>query len=137
MKNGLKLWKTPIDEKLWNDPLSDWLDVFFERPSYIERSYRKSNVITNDDDYRVQMAVPGLSKDDVKITITDSVMTITHEKKETDNETFYFTNSFKREYTLPNDCNENEITSKLENGILEIVIPKDKKKIKERYIEIT
>ena len=80
--------------------------------------------------------MPGLSKDEVKISVNDSVISISHEKEKTDDKTFYFTSSFKKEYSLPDDCDEENISSKLENGILEIVIPKFKKKSNERFIEI-
>jgi len=112
------------------------IDRFFETPSFVERGYKRSNIATTDEDYRIQLAVPGLSKDDVKISVDDSVITISHEKKETDDKTYYFTSTFKKEYSLPYDCEEDNIVSKLENGVLEITIPRIKKKNSERLIEI-
>lgn len=133
---SLKLWKEPLEDKFWSDPFSGMIDLFFERPSFIEKVYKRSNVAATDEDYRIQLAVPGLSKDDVKISVDDSVISISHEQKETDDKTYYFTSSFRKEYSLPYDCEEDNITSKLENGILEIVIPRSKKKSSERLIEI-
>jgi len=130
---NLRLWKEPF----WNEPIfNDVLDLFYETPSFIDKSFKKSNIVTNEQDYRIQVAVPGLTKEDVKIAVNNSVITITHEKKETDDKTFYFTSSFKKQYTLPEDCSEDKITSTMENGILEVTIPRTKKKVKERYIEI-
>lgn len=129
MNNGLM--------RLWRDPFfSDIVDIFNETPIFVERSLRKSNVVTNENDYRVQIAVPGLTKEDIKISIENSIIKITHEKKETDNETFFFTNSFEKSYRLPDDIEEGKIEGKIENGILEIVIPRNKKKVKEKFIEI-
>lgn len=136
MKKELKLRENLFNDKLWYNPFSEWLGDFFDKPSYVEKLYMKSNIVTNDDDYRIQLAVPGISKDEIKISIEDSILTISHEKNETDNQTFYFTNTFKCKYSLPVNCKEDEITSKLENGVLEIIIPMEKKKIKERYIKI-
>lgn len=130
---NLRLWKEPF----WNEPIfNDVLDLFYETPSFIDKSFKKSNIVTNEQDYRIQVAVPGLTKEDVKIAVNNSVITITHEKKETDEETFYFTSSFKKQYTLPEDCNVDKITSTMENGVLEVTIPRTKKKVTERYIEI-
>lgn len=132
----LRLWKEPFEDKIWNDPITSMIDRFFESPSFIERGYKRSNVLTTDNEYKIQLAVPGLTKEDVKIGIDDSVITISHEKEQTDDKTFYFTSSFKKEYSLPDDIDDEKISSKIENGILEIIIPRIQKKRNERYIEI-
>jgi HSP20 family protein len=122
--------------RLFRDPfITDMIDLFYETPSFIERSIKRTNIITNDTDYRVQIAVPGLSKEDIKITIKDSVLSVVYENEKED-ENLYFTTSFKKAYTLPDDADEKNITGKSENGILEIVIPRIKKKTNERIIEI-
>ena len=122
--------------KLFRDPFfSDMAELFYEMPSFIERSIKKTNVITNDEDYRVQSAVPGLSKDDIKITIKNSVLTISYENEKED-EGSYFTASFKKSYTLPDDVDDKNISGKVENGILEVIIPRVKEKSNERIIEV-
>lgn len=132
----LRLWKEPFEDKVWNDPFISMIDRFFESPSFIDRGYKRSNILTTDDEYKIQLAVPGLTKEDVKIGIDGSVITISHEKEQTDDKSFYFTSSFKKEYQLPEDIDDEKIYSKLENGILDITIPRTKKKKNERYIEI-
>lgn len=135
---SLKLWKEPYEDRIWNDPFVNIIDRFFDTPSFIERGYSKrSNILTTDNEYKIQLAVPGLTKDDVKISIEDSVITIFYDKKETDDESYYFTSSFKKQYSLSDDSDDENITSKLENGILEIIIPRNqKKKMNERFIEV-
>ncbi|HUU87926.1 MAG TPA: Hsp20/alpha crystallin family protein [Candidatus Glassbacteria bacterium] len=123
--------------KLFSDPFfTDVVDLFYETPSFIERSVKRTNIINGDNEYRVELAVPGLDKEDIEIKVKDNILTISHEKEETDDKTFYFTNSFTKEYTLPDDSDVKGITATVENGILAATIPKDKKKIKERVIEI-
>jgi len=123
--------------KLWKDPFfSDMIDLFNETPGFIDRSFKRSNIEINENDYRIQIAVPGLTKEDIKISVDNSVIKISHEKKETDDKTFFFTTSFEKEYRLPDDIDDKKIDGKIENGILEIVIPKDKKKVNQRFIEI-
>jgi HSP20 family protein len=123
--------------KLWKDPFfADMVDLFNETPSFVDKSLRRSNVVTNEEDYRIQVAVPGLTKEDVKISVDNSIIRISHEKQETDNETFFFTNSFEKTYRLPGDVDEKKIEGKIENGVLEVVLPRSKKKLTERTIEI-
>lgn len=114
-----------------NDPFFTDIVNFFETP----RGIKRTNFVENDDDYRLEIAVPGLTKDDIEINLDDSILTISHEKKEED-DGFYFTNSFEKRYTLPNDVNAKGIAAKIENGVLVATIPKDKKKIKQRLIPI-
>jgi len=79
--------------------------------------------------------VPGISKDEIKITVKDSVLNISYENEKED-ENSYFTSSFKKAYTLPNDVDEKNIKGKIENGVLEVIIPRSKKKVNERNIVI-
>jgi len=123
--------------KLWKDPFfTDMIDIFNETPSFVDRSFKRSNIVTNKEDYRVQIAVPGLTKEDVKISVDNSIIKISYEKKETDDQTFFFTSSFEKSYRLPDDIEEDKIEGRIENGILEVVIPRNRKKIKEKFIEI-
>ena len=109
---SLKLWKEPIEDKFWNDPFAGMIDLFFERPSFVEKVYKRSNIATTDEDYRIQLAVPGLSKDDVKISVDNSVISISHEKKETDDTNHLFHQSTHlyficKVHTLPNNYRAN------------------------------
>ena len=121
---------------LKKDSFVDIWDSFFYSPVICEKNHKTSNVINNENDYRLQLAVPGLSKEDVKISVVNGVISMNYENSETDNKTFSFTKSFKREYTLPDDVDDKNITGKIENGVLEITMPKSKKKLSERLIPI-
>lgn len=121
---------------LLNDPyVSDIVSFFSDTPSFFGRTMKRSNVIENDDNYRIEIAVPGLTKEDIEMNVKDSVLTISYKREESDDK-YYFTNSFEKQYSLPSDVNEKGITAKIENGILAATIPKDKKKIKDLVITI-
>ena len=123
--------------RLWRDPFfSDMIDAFNETPSFLDKSLKRSNIVTNEDDYRIQIAVPGITKEDIKINVDNSIINISHEKKETDEKAFFFTHSFEKSYRLPDDADDKKIEGKIENGILEVIIPRSKKKINQRFIEI-
>jgi len=122
--------------RLFRDPFfSDFfVDFCCETPRFVERTVKRTNIVENEKDYQIEIAIPGLIKDDLTIKIEDDVLTISHERDE--EETFRFTNSFKKSYSLPDDAGVKGITAKVENGVLLITIPKEKKKTNERLITI-
>jgi len=84
-----------------------------------------------DKEYLVRAELPGLSRDDVKVTLEDSVLTIEgerrQEKEEKDEkvhrvERFY--GSFCRSFTLPGDANATGIRAESKDGILTVHVPK-------------
>lgn len=88
--------------------------------------------ITEDDHgYLVKVELPGVKKDEVKITMENSVLTIHGEKKQekrskSDNahrvERIY--GSFQRSFTLPTSVKPEEIEATFTDGILTISLPK-------------
>jgi HSP20 family protein len=118
---------------LFKDPIFESLDKLFN-DSYERLNNQKSKIERNDDDYRLFLAVPGLTKKDIALSIKDSVLSIIYDQPEKDAP--IFTNSFKRVYTLPDDIDEKNITGSVENGVLEILLPKSRKKSTERLISL-
>jgi HSP20 family protein len=114
-----------------SDPFFSDFVSFFDVPKAIKRT----NIVEEDNEYRIEIAVPGLTKEDINIDLEDSIITISHERKEEDDK-FYFTQSFQKQYTLPKDVDQKKITAKIENGVLIATIPKDKKKVIQKAIEI-
>ena len=89
------------------------------------------NIIEGKDDYRIEVAAPGLEKKDFVINLNNNVLTISSEKENTKEETegkvmfreFSFS-SFKRSFTLPNTVDADKIVASHKEGILYITIPK-------------
>lgn len=92
------------------------------------------NIREDKDSYNVELAAPGMTKDDLKITLGDSnTLNVSMQKKEQHNEgkensryyrhEFSYTN-FSQSFALPEDCNVDGIKAKAENGVVEINIPK-------------
>ena len=92
----------------------------------------RTNVTTNDNGYRVDIAIPGLSKDDIVIDITDDNMTVSYEAKENDTavdnlgNSFASYRSFSRSWSLPQNTNAKNISAEYNQGILSITVPKVK-----------
>ena len=119
---------------LFKDPLFDVFDKVFET-SYVGTSVPQVNISKTENDYKVLMSIPGLTKEDIKITTKDSVLTISFETEEKTDKT-RFVSGFRKSYILPDDVKEKDIVGKVENGILELILPKDKKKSLERSISL-
>jgi HSP20 family protein len=103
----------------------------------------KVDIIENEKAYEISVAVPGLSKDDFKIDLNDNFLTISGERKfskeKKENnlhvvETQY--GNFSRSFSLPENVDASKITAAYTNGILEITIPKDEKKVLKTTIKV-
>jgi HSP20 family protein len=124
---------------LFKDPFFNALDRVLD-DTYLKAdrnfgSYKNTNITKNESEYKIQLAVPGLSKEDIKISLKESVLTISFDKEKTD-DNFTFTSSFQRTYELPDDVDEKNISGSVENGVVEIILPKSKKKSVERLISL-
>ncbi len=103
----------------------------------------KVDIIENSESYEIQLAVPGLNKEDFKIELNDNYLTVSGERKFTNEkkektfhsiETHY--GSFSRSFTLPENVDGTKINAKYNNGILELTIPKDEKKALKQTIKV-
>ena len=103
----------------------------------------KVDILENEKSYELQVAAPGISKDDFKIELNDNVLTVSGERKFTNEkkdknfhsiETQY--GSFTRSFTLPENVDSSKIDAKYNNGILELTIPKDEKKVLKSTIKV-
>jgi HSP20 family protein len=90
------------------------------------------NVHETEADFRLEVAAPGLAKEDFKVNIEENVLTIAAEKKvETEKKEgekllrreFGYT-AFRRSFTLPETVSAEGITAVYENGILTLTLPK-------------
>ena len=92
------------------------------------------NVTESDKDYTVELAAPGLKKEDFKVNINDDgnlviKMEQKEEQKEEDKSRHYLRREFsysKYEQTLilPDDVEKQQISAKVDNGVLTIDLPK-------------
>ena len=89
------------------------------------------NIKDNTENFELELAVPGMKKDDFRVEIDNDVLTIASEVQ-TENEEnkenytrkeFSFT-SFRRAFTLPETVDGSKIDAKYEDGILKLTLPK-------------
>ncbi len=141
---------TLIRRQLESPFFPDWLEDFFSgdvNPLTKSRlaSVPMVNVFENDDEFRIELAAPGLKKEDIKINLENDVITISAEKENEvtkENEVCtkqeYSYMNFTRSFTLPETADIEKIEAKSEDGILKILISKkEEEKVKPpRKIEI-
>ena len=101
------------------------------------------NSIENNDSFEIDLAVPGMKKDDFKIELIDKVLIISSENSnsiENDNMRLNEFNysSFQRSFRIPESVDLDKIKANYKNGILKIKLPKKKDSITKpnRVIEI-
>ena len=92
------------------------------------------DVKETDDRYRLSLDLPGVSKDDVSITVEDNRLTIRGERqgetRSEDENVVRMERSFGRFYRtlrLPESVNEEQITATFDDGVLSVDLPKTEK----------
>ncbi len=102
------------------------------------------NIVENENGFRLEVAAPGLKKEDFKINLVNNVLTISTQKEQKTEETtekytrkeFSFS-SFRRAFTLPNTVDGEKIGASYTDGVLNITLPKkEEAKKTPRLIEI-
>ncbi len=121
---------------------SNWLpDVFndFFDTDFLPRTNATApaiNVIEKDNEYDVEVAAPGMTKQDFKVSLDEDDNLVIDLEKKTDNKEedpdkkgqylrreFAYT-QFHQSLILPDDVDRNKIGASVENGILTVKLPK-------------
>lgn len=103
------------------------------------------NVFETEKDFKLEMMLPGFSKEDVKISFQNDLLTIKVDNKENreENENKYkFVRrefdvyNFEKQFKVPQSVNTTAIDASFENGILNIVLPKKEEVLEKAAIDI-
>ena len=113
------------DETFGKDFLKDFFD-FESNPTVPDVNVREKQ-----DEYVIELAAPGLEKNDFNVDVQNNVLVISSKKeqKDEDNKDNFLRrefsySSFQRSFSLPEGVNADDIKAKHENGVLYITIPK-------------
>jgi HSP20 family protein len=104
----------------------------------------KIDISENEKSITIDAEIPGVPKENLKITLQDNILTIEGEKKKVSDEkdkNYYREErsfgKFKRSFTLPVEVDSENVDARFINGILEIKLNKiEPKEEKERVIEL-
>ena len=125
-------------ENLWHRRWSRSMAWDWPRLADLEKPFAgklpKVDVIDREKDVLLKAEVPGVKKDDLKVSVTDHTITIkgetSHEEKEEKGE-FYRSErthgAFSRTITLPADVDSEHAKANYKDGLLEVIVPKVKK----------
>ena len=119
-------------------------------PNYLEEGTWEStpavNIYESDEKFEIQIAAPGLEKEDFKIDLKDEYLLVYSEKKDKKEEkekgkvvrSEFRYSSFQRSFALPKDIDVTAISATHKNGVLIIELPKkiEQKDSSARQIEI-
>jgi len=141
----------------FNDLLEDMFDHFddnFFRPFKLlegakAKVYPRLNIYNKDSNLVVEATVPGLAKEDVKVTLDDETKVLTisgqnSQNKQVDEDDYYMReitkSAFSRSLQLPSDLKTEDcekLKASFKDGLLKIEIPykEVKKKVKQIAIE--
>jgi len=117
--------------------MPNWIEEFFGNDFYnndqvVHASVPSVNVVESNENFRIEVAAPGLKKEDFKIELDNKLLKISSEKQQNAEENrdekilrreFSYC-SFKRTFSLPDTVRAEKIEAKHEDGILTVVIPK-------------
>ncbi|MFZ0456094.1 MAG: Hsp20/alpha crystallin family protein [Ignavibacteriaceae bacterium] len=129
----------------FDDKIQSLLNTFPDFNSEYEESfYPKIDISEDEKNIYVDSELPGIKKNDIKITLNDNILSISGEKKSERKEkdlSFFRTErtygSFTRSFTIPGEINPDTIDAKCEDGILKVVIEKiTEKNVSGRLINV-
>ncbi|CAG0950116.1 MAG: Hsp20/alpha crystallin family protein [Bacteroidetes bacterium] len=89
------------------------------------------NISETDKSFNLEVSAPGFKKDDFKVSVEENVLSVSGEYKsenEEKNKNYtrkeFRSGSFKRQFTLPDTINLDEINATYNDGILKVELPK-------------
>ncbi len=123
---------TPFD-KLFEDFFGTSIDNVLGRDmSPLNHRLPATNIIENDDAFTLEVSAPGFDKGDFSVNLEKDILSIeakTEEKKDDESTGKFHLKEFrhrslKRNFTLPEHIDGENISAKYEKGILFVTIPK-------------
>jgi len=128
--NGYSSAVPSLISRLLSNDWSDWNDSDY---SATRTSIPAVNISENDDEYQIEVAAPGMRKEDFKVKIENDTLTISSERKDENldeqkgrySRKEFSYQSFCRTFTLPeNLVNSDKVHAKYVDGVLKLTLPK-------------
>ena len=140
-------YRTNWIPSLFNDLFNDWTPAVFNTGA--ARTAPAFNVVENPNNYQVEVAAPGMTKNDFKIHLDDDNRLIVRlekkeEHKDENKEKKYLRRefnyaTFEQALILPDTVDKKAISASMNDGVLTITLPKmtpEQKEAEVKYIEI-
>lgn len=136
--------KNELRERNYYGLRDSLFDNIFFPYEHKENNMMKTDVKENENDYELQVEVPGVNKENISIDYENGYVTIAAKtnksKDEKDKEGNYirrerYSGSYSRSYYV-GDVDRESIKAKLDNGVLSIIVPKAKAEEQKKAIAI-
>ncbi len=122
-----------------HDLMNDFFDDFTKPVAYTGRTQQmmRTDVSENEDGFKLEMELPGYSKDDIKAELNDGYLTIsanteTSNEEKDENGNFLrrerYTGSCSRSFYVGEEIEQEDIKARYADGVLTLEIPKKEKK---------
>jgi HSP20 family molecular chaperone IbpA len=102
-----------------------------------------TDIIENEYEYELQIELPGIKKEDIKIelnkgllSISANIISLQSEENKKYLKKERFAGEVKRSFNISENINEDDIHASLENGVLYLTIPKKEESNNKKIIEI-
>lgn len=128
--NGLLSPVNTLMEDFFSKDIFDWADKNF---AHVGANLPSVNLKESDKKLEIEMAVPGMKKEDLKVEFDNNMIIISSEKEAEKEESrkkgnylkkeFHY-ESFYRSFFLPDYIDENKIEASYKDGILHVIIGK-------------
>ena len=148
MKFGIRRWEPFGDMVTLREDIDSLFNDFFRRVP-VEKFTKENlwfpalDIEETKDDIKISAELPGLKKDEIKLTISNGQLVLQGERKlekEEKDKTYHRIErrygSFRRTVSLPTEAETDKVKAIYEKGILNITLPKSKK-AKPKEIGIT
>lgn len=138
--NSIRFYNTfnPVHRSLINDLFSN----FTREDSQDDKNCGciPANVIENENEFLIELSVPGFSKEQIRISVEKNVLVVKAEKNE-ENERKYLSRefglqSFERRFVLSKKVNADNISASFNNGILEVTLPRKAEVAEKAAVEV-
>ncbi len=119
------------------DNINDSIQKYFDDFTSMKSSFNtdtftpKFDISEKGNQFIIETEVPGVKKENLKITLQDNILTIQGEKKNVSNESerkYFLTErtygSFKKSFTLPEEVDSDKVNAKFNDGVLSVTLDK-------------
>jgi HSP20 family protein len=132
----------------WNQDIDSMFDSFFGEKNLFARDsgsfMPRVDIVDEKDTVRLEIEMPGMNKEDIKVTVENGVLIISGERtrKSDEKDANYVRcercyGTFSRSFTLGDDIDSEHISADYKNGILYLTLPKtEKSKPKEIMVAV-
>lgn len=129
-----------VDELFNNFLKNDYHENYGDKDSRTPAT----NIFETEKDFKIEVLLPGFSKEDVQLNYQNNLLTIKAEGKtgEEKQEDYKYEHrefglfDFEKQFRIPKSVNDKKINAKFENGVLFIALPKKEERVEKTPKEI-